>query len=67
MANLDGFVLTHAYEMVDVPRGSRRTVPLPAYQTENKLDLREHPRNLAFSAGPDHCLQHSSIKSTSGY
>ena len=53
MANLDGFVLTHTYEMVDVPTPDQADAFLPAYQTENKLDL-EHPRNLAFSAGPDH-------------
>lgn len=53
MANLDGFVLTHTYEVVDVPTPEQADAFLPAYQTENKLDL-EHPRNLAFSAGPDH-------------
>ena len=29
MANLDGFVLTHTYEVVDVPTGSRRTPSCP--------------------------------------
>lgn len=53
MANLDGFVLTHTYETVDVPEQAQAELFLPPYQTENKMDL-EHPRNLAFSAGPDH-------------
>lgn len=53
MVNLDGFVLTHTYEMVEVPDEAKVEAFLPAYQTENKLDL-EQPRNLAFSVGPDH-------------
>ncbi|MGN0408337.1 MAG: transketolase C-terminal domain-containing protein [Bacteroides sp.] len=53
MANLDGFVLTHTYEVVDVPTASQADAFLPGFKTENKLDL-ENPRNLAFSAGPDH-------------
>lgn len=53
MANLDGFVLTHTYETVDVPEQTQADLFLPPYQTENKLDF-DHPRNLAFSAGPDH-------------
>lgn len=53
MVNLDGFVLTHTYEVVDVPTVAQADAFLPAYNTENKLDL-EHARNLAFSAGPAH-------------
>lgn len=53
MANLDGFVLTHTYETVDVPEQAEADLFLPSYKTENKLDF-EHPRNLAFSAGPEH-------------
>ncbi len=52
MANLDGFVLTHTYEVVDVPTAEQADAFLPKYQTDNKMDL-QHPRNLAFSAGPD--------------
>ena len=52
MANLDGFVLTHTYEVVDIPTAEQAEAFLPKYKTENKLDL-QHPRNLAFSAGPD--------------
>lgn len=53
MANLDGFVLTHTYEVVDVPTAEQADAFLPRFETENKLDL-EHPRNLGFSAGPAH-------------
>ena len=53
MANLDGFVLTHTYEVVDVPTAEQADAFLPKFETENKLDLNS-PRNLAFSAGPEH-------------
>ena len=53
MANLDGFVLTHTYEVVDVPTAEQADAFLPRFETENKLDL-ENPRNLGFSAGPAH-------------
>jgi Pyruvate:ferredoxin oxidoreductase and related 2-oxoacid:ferredoxin oxidoreductases, alpha subunit len=53
MANLDGFVLTHTYEVVEVPDAEQADYFLLPYETENKLDL-SHPRNLAFSVGPDH-------------
>ncbi|MCH5348534.1 MAG: pyruvate ferredoxin oxidoreductase [Oscillospiraceae bacterium] len=53
MVNLDGFIVTHTYEEVDVPEVSLAEKYLPPYQTKNKLDLDE-PKNMAFSAGPDH-------------
>lgn len=53
MVNLDGFVLTHTYETVDVPVQELADAYLPLYKTENKLDI-EAPKNLAFSAGPEH-------------
>lgn len=53
MVNLDGFILTHTYETVDVPSQEQADAYLPPYETENKLDL-TNPRNLAFSAGPEH-------------
>lgn len=53
MANLDGFVLTHTYEVVDVPTAAQADAFLPKFETENKLDL-TNPRNLGFSAGPAH-------------
>ena len=56
MANLDGFVLTHTYEVVDVPDREQADAFLPPFETDNRLDL-EHPRNLGFSAGPDYNTQ----------
>ena len=53
MVNLDGFIVTHTYEEVDVPEVSQAEKFLPPYQTENKLDL-DSPKNMAFSAGPEH-------------
>jgi len=56
MANLDGFILTHTYEVVDVPTAEQADGFLPSLETENKLDF-EHPRNLGFTAGPDYNTQ----------
>ncbi len=53
MANLDGFVLTHTYEVVDVPTAEQADELLPKFETENKLDF-SNPKNLAFSAGPEY-------------
>ncbi|WP_330696162.1 hypothetical protein [Anaerotignum sp.] len=53
MANLDGFVLTHTYEVVEVPEAAEADLFLQPYETENKLYL-SNPKNLAFSVGPDH-------------
>ena len=52
MANLDGFVLTHTYEVADVPSQQQADEFLPAFETENKMSL-DTPKNLGFSAGPD--------------
>lgn len=56
MVNLDGFVLTHTYEVVDVPTKEQADEFLPEFETDNKLDL-DNPKNLAFSAGPAHNTQ----------
>ncbi|MBR3629662.1 MAG: pyruvate ferredoxin oxidoreductase, partial [Oscillospiraceae bacterium] len=52
MVNLDGFILTHTYEEVDVPEQAQADAYLPAYETDNCFDF-AHPKNMAFSAGPD--------------
>ncbi|HBB71591.1 MAG TPA: pyruvate ferredoxin oxidoreductase [Ruminococcus sp.] len=52
MANLDGFILTHTYETVDIPDREQADRFLPPYETDNRIDL-ESPKNMAFSAGPD--------------
>ena len=53
MVNLDGFVLTHTYETVDIPTQELADKFLPPYETDNRLDI-ENPKNMAFSAGPEH-------------
>ena len=53
MVNLDGFNLTHTYEVVDVPGKEQADDFLPAFRTESKIDF-ERPLNLAFTAGPEH-------------
>lgn len=53
MVNLDGFILTHTYEEVDIPTEEQADEFLPEFETDNKLDL-ENPKNMAFSAGPDY-------------
>ena len=53
MVNLDGFVLTHTYEVVDVPTQQQADSFLPPFETNNKMDL-SSPKNLGFSAGPQH-------------
>ena len=52
MVNLDGFILTHTYEQVDVPDKAQADAFLPQYETDNCFDF-GHPKNMAFSAGPD--------------
>ncbi|MBR0140748.1 MAG: pyruvate ferredoxin oxidoreductase [Ruminococcus sp.] len=52
MANLDGFVLTHTYETVDIPEREQADKFLPPYETDNRFDF-DNPKNMAFSAGPD--------------
>jgi pyruvate ferredoxin oxidoreductase alpha subunit len=53
MVNLDGFHLTHTYELADVPAQEQADAFLPPYATENKLDFAA-PKNMAFTAGPGH-------------
>jgi len=61
MVNLDGFILTHTYEAVDVPCQEDADAFLPPFKTENKLDL-ENPKNLAFSVGPSDNLEFKLIQ-----
>jgi len=51
MQNLDGFALTHTYEMVEVPTSEQADAFLPPFKTPYKLDL-DNPKNMAFSTGP---------------
>ena len=56
MLNLDGFALTHTYEVLEVPRCEEVDAFLPPFQTIYKLDL-EKPKNMAFSTGPGDNMQ----------
>ncbi len=52
MICLDGFVLTHTYELVDIPTQEEVDQFLPPLVTGNKLDL-EKPKSLCISASPE--------------
>lgn len=52
MVNLDGFILTHTYELVDIPEQEMVDDFLPAFETPNKMSF-EEPKNLGFSSKPD--------------
>ena len=53
MVNLDGFVLTHTYENVQIPSQELVDGFLPPINmTENKMDI-DHPRSLCITAGND--------------
>ncbi|MTI69445.1 MAG: pyruvate ferredoxin oxidoreductase [Firmicutes bacterium] len=51
MVNLDGFILTHTYELLNLPNQEEVDEFLPKYETENKMDL-ENPKSLCFSSTP---------------
>ncbi|HEX2925327.1 MAG TPA: transketolase C-terminal domain-containing protein [Ruminiclostridium sp.] len=51
MVNLDGFVLTHTYEAIDVPTQKQVEKFLPEFKLEGKMDINT-PRNLFFSSSP---------------
>ena len=53
MLNLDGFVLTHTYEPVDVPAPADVDAFLPPFRTPSKMSL-EAPTSMGFTAGPAH-------------
>jgi pyruvate ferredoxin oxidoreductase alpha subunit len=50
MVNLDGFVLTHTYEAVDIPEQEAVDEFLPKFDTTNKMDINS-PKSLGFTAG----------------
>jgi len=56
MVNLDGFVLTHTYEIVEIPNQSLVDEFLPPFDTPNKMSLAE-PKNMGFSTTPGDNLQ----------
>lgn len=52
IVNLDGFVLTHTYELVEVPSQEQADTFLPPYVTDNKMDI-DKPMATCIGAGPD--------------
>lgn len=57
MVNLDGFVLTHTYELVEIPEQEKVDSFLPPFQTPNKMSF-EEPKNMAFSTTPADNLEY---------
>lgn len=53
MVNLDGFVLTHTYQSIEIPSEKQVSDFLPPFELEHKMDL-EHPKNLFFTSSPKH-------------
>ncbi len=53
MVNLDGFTLTHTYDMVEIPNQEAVDRFLPTFVTSNKLDLND-PKTLCQTVGPDY-------------
>ncbi|MGE4357582.1 MAG: pyruvate ferredoxin oxidoreductase [Candidatus Omnitrophota bacterium] len=56
MVNIDGYVLTHGYEVVDIPDQNLVDKFLPPYQLEHKLDP-DKPLTLGVLAGPDYYME----------
>ena len=52
MVNIDGFTLTHSYDMVEIPEQEEVDSFLPPYSTTNKMDMKD-PKTLCMSVGPD--------------
>ncbi|MCX7773452.1 MAG: pyruvate ferredoxin oxidoreductase, partial [Clostridia bacterium] len=61
MLNLDGFVLTHTYELVEVPSKESAEAFLPPFNTPYKMDL-ENPKNMGFSSLPSDNLEFKYIQ-----
>lgn len=53
MVNLDGFVLTHTYELVDIPSQEEVDAFLPAIDLKDQVMTLESPKSLCISAGND--------------
>ncbi|MDR3282396.1 MAG: hypothetical protein LBS92_02155 [Candidatus Methanoplasma sp.] len=53
MINMDGFHLTHTYEVVDVPDKESADRLIPPFRPVGCIDPGS-PQNIGFSAGPEH-------------
>jgi pyruvate ferredoxin oxidoreductase alpha subunit len=56
MVNMDGFILTHGLEVVDIPSQEEVDKYLPPYRTTYKLDV-ENPQTMGFLADPEYYLE----------
>lgn len=56
MVNMDGFILTHGMEVVDMPSQDEVDRFLPAYNTTYKLDV-DQPQTMGFLGDPDYYLE----------
>jgi pyruvate ferredoxin oxidoreductase alpha subunit len=56
MVNIDGFTLTHTYDLVNIPSQEAVDEFLPPLKTENKFSL-ENPKSMCFTIGPDFHLE----------
>lgn len=56
MVNMDGFILTHGMEVVDMPTQEEVDKYLPPYKTAYKLDVND-PKTMGYLADPDYYLE----------
>lgn len=56
MVNMDGFILTHGMEVVDMPTQEEVDKFLPPYKTTYKLDV-NNPQTMGYLADPDYYLE----------
>ncbi len=56
MVNMDGFILTHGMEVVDMPTQEEVDKFLPPYKTTYKLDV-DNPLTMGFLADPDYYME----------
>ena len=53
MVNIDGFTLSHTFDLVEIPDQALVDVFLPPYKTKNRLDM-DDPKTLCHSVGPNY-------------
>jgi len=56
MVNIDGFILTHGMEVVDMPTQEEADKFLPPYTTTYKLDV-DNPQTMGFLADPEYYIE----------
>ncbi len=56
MVNMDGFILTHGMEVVDMPTQEEVDRFLPPYKTSYKLDV-DDPKTMGYLADPDYYME----------